>query len=610
MRPTIPHLRNWLPDSASGAGEAATRIATAVDAAIDSADRALHDDGEWVGSAHDAVVRRLGDVRDHADEVRAVLQQIADEARDAGTDLAHARDYVLREVDAARAKGFAVSDLGVVRADDDSWDEEVSTISARLSHGLDVIDDLDERYGATLEALCADLAALRAGSQPTVTVDGTSRDPDDVVHMLTGMSPNARRYLLNSLTPDERRHVMQADPATIGNLDGVPFELRAAANEINIRNAIIDERQRNGGKDTATSTRLTELLRQRRDPMASDGPGDFGDPDSAPNLADPDDGLVERSFIAFQNTPNGRIVEMVGGWGPTTRNATVYVPGTGTNLVKSGAGDKTAWHLARETRGPVFYYLDGDLPQNLGYEQLADDVTHGRFNPTDPSSWRRELDGATHDTAIDPRYAREMAPRLVGFGHELDHEIAAHAPGATSTYIGHSYGGSVVGTAEQLGLRADRVVYASSAGTGVHPGGWHDANPNVVRYSMTAPGDPIQAIQSLPGNPHGHDPDTAPGVIRIDSGFHSDGAPVQGIADHGGYWNDPGSTAFQNIVRAATGQTPYPYVDRMPDDPVSGLIRKQLEDLGFPTDSGILDLPGPIPDLRLPMLPDLPFTLK
>lgn len=44
-----------------------------------------------------------------------------------------------------------------------------------------------------------------------------------------------------------------------------------------------------------------------------------------------------------------------------------------------------------------------------------------------------------------------MAPKLVAFGKTLDAEIDAVAPGAKTTYIGHSYGGSVVGTAEQLG---------------------------------------------------------------------------------------------------------------------------------------------------------------
>ncbi|MBP0685934.1 hypothetical protein J8J21_23085, partial [Mycobacterium tuberculosis] len=74
---------------------------------------------------------------------------------------------------------------------------------------------------------------------------------------------------------------------------------------------------------------------------------------------------------------------------------------------------------------------------------------------------------------------------------------------------------------------------------------------DVERYSLTAPGDLIQASQSLPGNPHGDDPDTAEGVIRMDTGYYGEHNPdnhglVQGLKGHGEYWNDPDSDAFEN----------------------------------------------------------------
>lgn len=91
---------------------------------------------------------------------------------------------------------------------------------------------------------------------------------------------------------------------------------------------------------------------------------------------------------------------------------------------------------------------------------------------------------------------------------------------------------------------------------------------------MTAPGDPIQISQSLPGNPHGADPDTAPGVTRMDTGYFGDGNDphqrrlVAGLAGHGKYWDDPNSDAFANIVRVVTGDEPTPYVFRRHDNPV------------------------------------------
>lgn len=162
-----------------------------------------------------------------------------------------------------------------------------------------------------------------------------------------------------------------------------------------------------------------------------------------------------------------------------------------------------------------------------------------------------------------------MAPGLVDFGRELDRTLATVAPDAQTTDIGHSYGGSVVGTAEQLGLNADRVIYASSAGTGVLDGPWQNPNPDVQRFSMTAPGDPVHFSQSLGGTQHGGDPDNLPGVRRLDTGLYRsgdhEGELVWGPRGHGDYWNDPKSDAFRNMVEVVTGGNQTPYWRRGPD---------------------------------------------
>ncbi|GAA1480351.1 alpha/beta hydrolase [Gordonia sinesedis] len=606
MRPTIDQLRAWATDSVADAGAAATRIAGVLDRALDAVTAASTADPDWHGRTHDAAQRAVDAERDHADQVRNVVQQIADEAADAGTDLAHARTYVLREVDAAVADGYVVSATGRVSGGADGHREAASSVEFRIQRGLDVVDEFDERYGAILESLATDLAAS-AGRRRDIGMPGGRRDADDVVARLRTLTPTRRRELLSHMTSDDIRALIQADPQTIGNLNGVPFEIRAEANEINIRNALARERRASGGRDTAKSRMLTELLRQHDDPAIRQRP---------PGLARPrpDDGKIERRFIAFQDTENGRIIEMVGSFGAQTHNATVYIPGTGTTLATSAANHRAAWNLAQRTRGPVFFYLDGDLPQRIGYESLLDDLSRGR--PPD-------LSRAVHGTAVDPRFAREMAPRLVDFGRELDTEIGRHAPGAATTFIGHSYGGSVLGTAEQLGLRADRVLYASSAGTGVLDGGWHNPNPAVQRYSMTAPGDVIHEVQAFGANPHGGDPDSAPGLIRLDTGFYGDGRPVAGPSAHGDYWNDPDSTAFRNMVKVITGGRPEPYVYREPDAPLAQLATTELREHGVPLRPGTpgrgpyVDLPQPLPDLPIPRLPtaprlrlpDLPLTL-
>ena len=97
-----------------------------------------------------------------------------------------------------------------------------------------------------------------------------------------------------------------------------------------------------------------------------------------------------------------------------------------------------------------------------------------------------------------------MAPRLVAFSEDVDRTVDATGRDIPVTYIGHSYGGSIMGTAEVFGLTADRTLYLAAAGAGVgvdDPSDWHNRNPDVLRFSMTAPGDLIEAVQGIPDQP-------------------------------------------------------------------------------------------------------------
>jgi hypothetical protein len=123
------------------------------------------------------------------------------------------------------------------------------------------------------------------------------------------------------------------------------------------------------------------------------------------------------------------------------------------------------------------------------------------------------------------------------------------------TYIGHSYGGSILGTAERFGLLADRVIYveAAGAGVGVHdPSDWHNRNPNVLRFSLTAPGDWISLVQGIPFGPHGADPDEMPGVISLEAGRRLNGWPMIGPSAHTDVLTEP-SDAWHNILAVIQG---------------------------------------------------------
>lgn len=550
MRPTIPQLDGWNLAGLQRTADAARANADVVSASVDDCSRAVSALGSWHGHTRDAAGRRIDEEVDHGYEVRTVLLRIADAAADAHLGLNHARTYVLGQRDLAVGQGFSVEPDGRVSHPDPDKEGAAGVFQLNLFGGLDEIERLDNQFGTSLKESLADLTAMRDG-QPDITLpDGTVRDPDAVAVQLAAMSADERAAFLSGLSPEAQRQLVIAAPEKLGNLNGVPFAMRVEANEIVIRNALTTEKAK-ADPDESRVKQLEAMLAPIPNPEGT------GTLDTTAAAATPRLDMVDRKFVMFSTEGNGRMIEMLGEMKAGAPGVGVYVPGTSTNLNGSGSNHVAAWNLADKTGGPVFLYMEGDFPQSLT---------------------------SLSDGAPSPRFAADMAPRLVEFGREIDREVGTSMPGTPVTYVGHSYGGSIVGSAEQLGLRADRILHASSAGTGVFDTGWNNPNPDVQRYSMTAPGDLIGVVQSypeggltvpggiqLPGNPHasealGGDPDEAPGVIRLDTGFygsardgHEAGEVIFGTDGHGGYWNDPRSTAFENIagVIAGTGATAY-----------------------------------------------------
>ncbi|WOC11514.1 alpha/beta hydrolase [Gordonia sp. MP11Mi] len=499
-----------LPAAAAKLATLTERLWDASRAAVAAADS----DEAWHGATHDAATQRVGVVAVSMRRSAQATSTATDFVRGSTAILENAQSTLRARVDSARSAGFAVAADGSVTHTDPERRADSLYLTEAVQNLLASADHFDRVFASEVYQ-----AALRLdGSGDTVGLpDGSAGDPGKAAQALRDLTPDRRRMYWESLSRTEQDKLVRSVPEVVGNLDGIPFDDRITANRITMLDRLDTVEQESDNDDEAA--RLRSMLK--------DG----------------------RTFLAY-DPDTGQFIELVGEITPDARGAAVFVPGTGT------AGDdvddlrRRAVALNDRTGAPVIVWADGTFPQTI--------VADLRYNPM-------------KSMAIDPRLAAENAPRLKSFTEALDAELATAAPGVETTVIGHSYGGTIVGTAEQLGMRADRVVYASAAGTGALPGvGWNNPDPDVARYSITPPGDLIHYAQDGGGLLHGGDPDDADGVVRLDSGYlspdeHGHRRLLEGPSSHSAYLDDTGSDAFGVIADVVVGNEPARYVDRGPD---------------------------------------------
>ncbi|MDG4666569.1 alpha/beta hydrolase [Mycobacterium sp. 236(2023)] len=524
-RPTVSLAQQWRPEAlltlARDWDAAARRLRGRVDDAVADADRS-HD--YWTGTAADAARESTRLISSDAALVarRLVVASVA--ARDGSVQMVAARDEVLAGVDAALRDGFAVADDGsvtvaaaaspllvVLAGGDDAVADEMRGVRA-AELGVRIVDALDRLEAADLDAAHDITAALTEGDSPapraaTVPAGAWPVEAVDVVDAWPAMSQDRIATQISAMTPDQRSRLIADFPRQVGNTDGIPWDMRMAANRINIAAAILAET----GTDPVSRRRIAfyrSLLGEVDDPAGR--------------------GRIPRQIVAF-DPARASLVEVNGNLA-AARSVAVLVPGVNTTIEGSATTTATARRFVSGSRGEVavITYLGGPFPQ----VRAPAAVLH----------------------AADAQYAVDMAPRLVAFSEDVDRRVADGVP---VTVIGHSYGGSIVGTAETMGLTSDRTLFVAAAGAGVgvdDPGDWHNRNPDVLRFSMTAPGDFIELVQGIPGGPHGADPDEIPTVIPLRTGFYDDGAPVEGWEAHSGMLNRP-SDSWRTILAVITGDS-------------------------------------------------------
>jgi hypothetical protein len=381
-------------------------------------------------------------------------------------------------------------------------------LSKRITSALDRLGAADIDAAADIEEAFGSLPAPHPAA--TVPAGAWPVDAGDVVAGWPALGQDRIAGQIDAMSPDQRQRLVTEFPRQVGNTDGVPWDMRVAANRINVAQAIVDD------FDDPAAQQRTAVYRSLL--------GEVDDPAGSGQR-------VDRQILAF-DPARASLVELNGSLS-RAKSVAVLVPGLNTTIEGSAATTATARRFVSATRGDIatITYLGGPFPRGNPVSGVVD--------------------------AANPRYALDMAPRLVAFSEDVDRTVDATGRPVPVTYIGHSYGGSIVGTAEALGLTADRTLYVAAAGAGVgvdDPTDWHNRNPDVLRFSMTAPGDLIQAVQGIPGGPHGADPDEMLGVIRLATGHYDDGRLMAGPQAHSDVLNWP-SDAWRNILAVITGDS-------------------------------------------------------
>ena len=519
-RPTVAQAEAWQPDSLRRTADGWDAAAADLQARVDAVLHGIQGSRDfWTGSAAEAARRDGGTVAAGGAVATRCLITAAVAARDGAEQIGSAKADVLDLVATARTEGFAVADDGSVTGG------TASPLLVVLAGGSPPVtcDMLTARIMAALDRLgAADADTARdivealnpphAPPAPTASAGGWPVPLADVVAGWSAIGQDRIANQIASMTPEQRQGLIDGFPKQVGNTDGVPWAMRIAANRTNIAQAIADELHERKPGSQGRVAFYQGLLGEVDDPARTGR-------------------RVDRQILAF-DPDRASLIELNGSLA-TAKSVAVMVPGLNTTIEASGANTKTARRFVSATRGEVaaITYLGGPFPHGENVVGIAD--------------------------AADPRYALDMAPRLVAFSEDVDRTVDATGRDIPVTYIGHSYGGSIMGTAEVFGLTADRTLYLAAAGAGVgvdDPSDWHNRNPDVLRFSMTAPGDLIEAVQGFPTSPHGADPDDMPGVIHLPAGDYDDGRPMAGPDAHGDVINAP-SDSWRNILAVITGDS-------------------------------------------------------
>ncbi|MFI1989749.1 alpha/beta hydrolase [Actinoplanes sp. NPDC020271] len=359
-------------------------------------------------------------------------------------------------------------------------------------------------------------------------------------------SPAEIRAWWESLTPQQQEQAILEFPDLVGGMDGVPIADRDVANRSLLRRdtdvlrqdvASVDGRMNYlqgmydqgridevyPGVPDAKAAMDAEMskLGSQRDELAGKLKGLAA---ISSRLADP--AKPDAYLIGLSADGDGRAIVSVGN-PDTADNILTYVPGTGEDLSKVGAG------MARAG------VMQGDAAHEDPTKSTAAVYWYGYDAPNDI------LPDAGYSS-----YAQDGGPILDRFQTGLRATHEGDIP-SRNTVLGHSYGSTVIGhAATSSSISADAVVFVGSPGVDVdHATDLHGVRPDQV-YATRAEYDAIRKVPDW-DIAHGNDPSDLDFGARV---FASDpGDPNAEGVTHSAYWNND-NIARKNIALIVTGK--------------------------------------------------------
>lgn len=324
------------------------------------------------------------------------------------------------------------------------------------------------------------------------------------VGLPSGASPEQNAQWWNGLSAHERVGYLADHGSAIGSMDGLPSEVRHAANMETLRE---DARSGDGGAQSLLAR--IEESRNGQDPSNSLYLLEYTPADPASNWFDT---KTDATAVVAISNPD------------VADNIAVFVPGTGSTVDSIGGNIDRMDALKTQAE-----FFDEEAATStivwLGYD-APDDVVSIR---------------GPDATAIGP--ALDGAPALREFTHGLRASSEGTTP-ANLTVIGHSYGSTLVGYADRSdrsdGLGADNIIVAGSPGLSV-PSADRLSIDNGSLWTAMADDDPIR-----------HTPTFIHGTNPVNEGFGGTRIDNGGASGHSGYWNS-GSEALRNQGAIVTG---------------------------------------------------------